>query len=388
MPEGRRKYDAAFREGAVRIVRSTDKPVALVARVLGIVARTLHHRVKADRVEAAGLKVDERAELARLRAENAELRRERDVLKRSVVAPPRGSGWFRLGRRHVNVNHQLVNCMRHIRSETGLGTDEMGRRAGVPRRVLRRFDKGECRLAERRFLDRLAATFGFDASAVLGRPVWERDGGFMAAYERVVAHTLISIDRCFHLFQYAQSVRDLPGAAAEVGVFRGGSAKLIAEAVGARKLYLFDTFTGIPAHSPTDDLHQTNDFAETELAVVERLFEGQKNVVLVPGVFPESATEMQEAFCFVHVDTDVYGSALDCCRYFYPRLVSGGVMVFDDYGSYSCPGIKRAVDEYFADKGEWAIQTTGHQAVIRKVAYTGNGRRWSPESMGIGASPW
>ena len=89
MAETRRKFDADFKEGAVRLVRETGKPIAQVARELGIVPGTLENWVAKDRRLREGgdgrLGEDERAELARLRKENAELAMRCDVLKRSVA---------------------------------------------------------------------------------------------------------------------------------------------------------------------------------------------------------------------------------------------------------------------------------------------------------------
>jgi transposase len=88
MAETRRKFDQDFREGAVRLVRETGKPIAQVARDLDLNEGTLGNWVNADkrrRGDGTGaLDEDERAELARLRKKNAELAMERDVLKRSV----------------------------------------------------------------------------------------------------------------------------------------------------------------------------------------------------------------------------------------------------------------------------------------------------------------
>jgi transposase len=85
MPEVRKKYDWEFREGAVRIVEETGKPITQVARDLGVNEGTLGNWVAQAREGTDGLSKGDIEELKRLRAENAELRMERDVLKRSVV---------------------------------------------------------------------------------------------------------------------------------------------------------------------------------------------------------------------------------------------------------------------------------------------------------------
>ena len=88
MAETRRRFDREFREGAVRIVRETGKPIAQVARELGLNEGTLGNWVNQDRRKRQGdgaLTESEREELARLRKENAELAMERDVLKRSAA---------------------------------------------------------------------------------------------------------------------------------------------------------------------------------------------------------------------------------------------------------------------------------------------------------------
>jgi transposase len=87
--EVRRQFDPDFRAGAVRIVKESGKPIAQVARDLGINEGTLANWVARDRRASSSapgaLDESERAELARLRRENAELAMERDVLKRSVA---------------------------------------------------------------------------------------------------------------------------------------------------------------------------------------------------------------------------------------------------------------------------------------------------------------
>lgn len=87
MPEKRQRYDEEFKKGAVDLVLETGKPIAEIARQLGVNEGTLGNWVnkRRDRERPEALSESERDELARLRDEVRELRMQRDVLKRSVV---------------------------------------------------------------------------------------------------------------------------------------------------------------------------------------------------------------------------------------------------------------------------------------------------------------
>lgn len=134
------------------------------------------------------------------------------------------------------------------------------------------------------------------------------------------------------------------GCFVEVGVWKGGSASHLTELAEKqnREIYLYDTFTGIP-FSYECDPHPVGDFADTDYETVKNALPYAK---VIQGIFPESAIEMPDV-AFVHIDVDQYKSYIDCINYFKPKMVSGGIMWFDDYG---LPGAQKAIHEMFNDE--------------------------------------
>jgi len=86
------------------------------------------------------------------------------------------------------------------------------------------------------------------------------------------------------------------------------------------------------------------------------------------GWVPDTFAGLEDRkFCFAHIDLDLYQGVFDCLSFVYPRLSPGGSIVFDDYGFASCPGARRAVDEFFADKPERPLAMKTAQALVTKL---------------------
>ena len=114
-------------------------------------------------------------------------------------------------------------------------------------------------------------------------------------------------------------------------------------------MYLCDTWEGVVKTGPTDIYYHDGKHDDTSKGVVEALVRrmGLGNVTLLQGIFPEDTADQvtDDQLRLVHVDVDVYQSAKDVFDWAWPRLPSGGVAVFDDYGFPACPGVTEFVDE-------------------------------------------
>jgi hypothetical protein len=171
----------------------------------------------------------------------------------------------------------------------------------------------------------------------------------------------------YNLSHLVQRTEKFAGDLAELGVYRGGSAKLICLLKGDRRLHLFDTFEGMPAVRADLDHHRAGDFADTSLAAVREYLKDFTKVEFYQGLFPDSARQLAQTptrFSLVHLDVDIYESTKAGLEFFYPRLVAGGVLLSHDYRSRSCPGVRKAFDEFFADKPEPIIELWKTQCLV------------------------
>lgn len=95
---------------------------------------------------------------------------------------------------------------------------------------------------------------------------------------------------------------------------------------------------------------------------------GGDRVVFHPGFIPVTFSGLEaEQIAFAHIDVDIYKSIVDCLDFIWPRLSSGGVIVFDDYGFPTCPGARQAVDTFFAAKQEVPLCLSTGQAIVCKL---------------------
>ena len=198
---------------------------------------------------------------------------------------------------------------------------------------------------------------------------------FQEIYGKVRDRTVVTEDRCYTLYRLCQHSLNLEGDFAECGVYKGGTAYVIAYAMKEnshqdRPLHLFDTFQGLPSIADADPAgHKSGMFGDVSVDDVERYLRGFPFAVFHPGLIPDTLDEVKDdRFALVHIDVDLYETVKDCCGFFYDRMTKGGIMIFDNYGFYPYKDTeKRAVDEFFDDKPEIPIPLPTGQCIVIKL---------------------
>lgn len=158
--------------------------------------------------------------------------------------------------------------------------------------------------------------------------------------------------------------RHLTGEVWECGVYKGDSALFLKDCLDglsdSRALRLFDTFCGMPVHSPHDGKYIVGTMADTTFEEVCTRFVGRSNVYFQVGAIPSTFTGLEAySISFANIDVDNYDSVKACLDFIYPRMQPGGTIFLDDYRDGDCPGARKAVDEFMAGKPETLNHPSG-----------------------------
>jgi len=228
---------------------------------------------------------------------------------------------------------------------------------------------------KRSLVDRLSNTW---VDRVISRLYAHLDIAVMSAFngpERLAlikeirkeeGHLLCRPSELFMVHAIAAGQTRVPGDYAEVGVYRGATAKLMCEAKGEKDIHLFDTFAELPGSEAIDIRFRPSMFSAQQEAVSKRLVKYEK-VHIYPGIFPGTAGAIRDKqFAFVHIDVDIYQSTRDCLEFFYARMSPCGIIISHDYPSSA--GVRKAFDEFFADKSENVVNLPMSQCMVLKLA--------------------
>lgn len=176
---------------------------------------------------------------------------------------------------------------------------------------------------------------------------------FLFAAEEVRLKTILDPVR---LFEVWTNTRNAPaGDIAEVGVYMGGTLKLMAKLQPSRTVWGFDTFAGMPLATADKDVDLAREFNDSPIEIVQEYLADCPNVRLVKGLFPDTATIIpkETKFGLVHLDADYYAPTLAGLEFFWPRMVSGGMILLDDFGFPRCPGVQQAALDYFRERPDY-----------------------------------
>lgn len=179
----------------------------------------------------------------------------------------------------------------------------------------------------------------------------------------------IAIVREYARFIYSNGIH---GNVAECGVFRGEFAKYINTFFPDRTLYLFDSFQGFrdedrqfentvgSAAFLKSEYSSGPVFAGTSTILVKNQMPNPENCIIRKGYFPESAAGIDDQFCFVHLDMDLYAPMLAGLHFFWEKMVPHGVILLHDYANTFLHGVKDAVRVFENERGGSCLKVLCH----------------------------
>ena len=153
----------------------------------------------------------------------------------------------------------------------------------------------------------------------------------------------------------------IPGDFAELGVWRGNTASVLAHyaILNNRKVFLFDTFEGFNNRDLQGiDSDKEMKFHDTSIDLVKKVIGASSSSCdFIAGYFPDSISENHRTtkYAIVSLDCDLYEPMKAGLDFFYPLMPQGGLFLLHDYSSLYWAGAKKAIDDFCAKNKEFVI---------------------------------
>ena len=167
----------------------------------------------------------------------------------------------------------------------------------------------------------------------------------------------VSVEETEKISELARECLGVFGDYVEMGCYKGDTSLLLADIIGNRRLFIYDSFEGLPEKSREDESVLGKNFRKGELVVTkrevkERFLRANLRVpVIKKAWFNELLeTDLPERIAFAFLDGDFYKSIRDCLLLIEGKMVPGGVIIVHDYNNPVLPGVKKAVDEWVRDR--------------------------------------
>ncbi len=208
---------------------------------------------------------------------------------------------------------------------------------------------------------------------------WNGDEQFKEALKLIDGRTLIDVPRLWTLWNAARQVEMKVGlgqecSILEVGVYRGGSAVILAKAMetiwtdkkSPTKFYAIDTFEGLVDIGSKDSLHKNGDLKADETEVRAFIRKHALDAIVLKGIFPKAFYGYGRNIKLVHCDVDTYESTLAVIDFVKPLMLPGGMIIVDDFGFSTCAGAAKAVSMIWDSRDLICIYNLSGQAILVK----------------------
>ena len=171
---------------------------------------------------------------------------------------------------------------------------------------------------------------------------WKKDKEFLDFYDLIKSYTLLDLPRAYTLWQSSKNVRELNGMVLDIGCLLGGSGFIMSKKNLKGKTYLFDSFSGF---KKDDGIHKKNIFYYDDINFVKKSIKSLRltNTQVFKAYFPKNINMTIKKIKLCHIDVNTYEDTKNVFNFIRNKMISGGIIIFDDFGIWGVDGIKKFI---------------------------------------------